>query len=166
MQEYNEEVKRQTYFVSDYEINAETLMMTPNHDVDFHTKVLEPRFEYFVKKTPMELLKQACLYNGSTYDGRVMFARTQLGQRNKVPVLISERLAIIASPTHSPANPYCNWIFTAHVSESKTFNMAEKIGTLVIFKDRSCSFLDLPTTQFKSLTNKALMCQGLLRQYV
>ncbi|TSB48579.1 competence protein ComK [Alkalicoccobacillus porphyridii] len=157
---------REIRYVPDYDINEKTLLILPHKDIEYESKVFEPNIEYYVKRKPLELLEQSCLDNGSNLQGRIDFVRSRLGQRNKVPVLIKENQPVVASPTHSPKNPECQWIFTTHISDSKQYKNSGKNGTLVTFKDRSMIFLNIPKSQFSIMVNRAHMCHGLMRYFL
>lgn len=57
------------YQADDYEITQDTLLIKPFYDIEFSSVIMESNQTYYVKQTPLQLIKQACLTNGSSFDG-------------------------------------------------------------------------------------------------
>jgi len=53
-----------------YKINEQTIALCPAKEIDYNTIVFEQEKTYHVKKTPLELIKDACIENWSTYEGK------------------------------------------------------------------------------------------------
>ncbi|MFK3936234.1 competence protein ComK [Alkalihalobacillus sp. NPDC078783] len=153
------------HYSDDYGIGPQTLLIKPNHDIEYSTKIMEPNRTYYVKQTPLQLIETACLSNGSSYDGRSKFSVASLGIKSKPPILISESQAIIAAPTHSPSNPKCQWFFPRHIVSSDGNVQEGKDGTQVIFRDRTKIFLEISHSQFLHALTKAHRCQAFLQNF-
>lgn len=54
-----------------YQITNQTIALLPAKAINHQTIVIEPKTTYKVKKTPLELIKDACMANWSTYEGSV-----------------------------------------------------------------------------------------------
>lgn len=100
---------------NDYEINPNTMALLTVAHVDYATIVQERDQRLYVKKTPLQLIKAACLEGGATYEGRRKAVTHLTGAIQKVPIPINPRRNIFAFPTHSPTAFECNWIFYHHI---------------------------------------------------
>ncbi|RFB18204.1 competence protein [Bacillus sp. HNG] len=100
---------------NDYEINPDTLALLSIAHIDYATIVLEGHQMLYVKKTPLQLIKTACLEGGSTYEGRRKAVTHLTGAIQKVPIPINPRRKIFAFPTQSPNAFECNWIIYHHI---------------------------------------------------
>ncbi len=94
--------------LDDYDINSETLIIEP---IDKKTsKVVELHSSFIVHKSCLSILKESCLFFGSSYEGRVDSTRNFLDCKAKVPIIIEESRNIIFFPTSSIKNDDCVWI--------------------------------------------------------
>jgi competence protein ComK len=105
--------------VDDYEINQNTMALLPIANTDYSTIVIEPNRRLLVTKTPIQLIKAACLDGGSTFEGRQKAVTHLTGSLQKVPIPINPLNHIFAFPTHSPSAFHCKWIFYNHVKSIK-----------------------------------------------
>jgi hypothetical protein len=53
-----------------YQINEQTIALYHARELDYDTVVLEKAATYWVRKTPMQLIKDTCFANWSTYEGK------------------------------------------------------------------------------------------------
>jgi competence protein ComK len=96
------------------------------HDV-YQTIILDQSGEAFLTERPMmELINEACIQNGASYDGRVQAVRHVLPYLRKTPLMISKEPHIFAFPTMSPKHYECTWLFYLHIesfsqSQGKTY---------------------------------------------
>lgn len=118
--------------LSNYQINKQTLALLPAHHLDYQTIVLEGDRELYVKQMPLQLIEQACLEGGSTYEGRRKAVVYLTGAKNKVPIPISPWNKIYAFPTHSPQVFECSWIFHPHV-RSVAPSPKDPLTTIITF---------------------------------
>lgn len=107
--------------LNDYEVNRSTMALLSVAHIDYRTIVLEENQQFFVQKTPTQLVKAACIEGGATYDGRRIAVSYRTGTKQKVPIPINPRENIFAFPTHSPKAFECSWIFYHHVKSVKKF---------------------------------------------
>lgn len=105
--------------VSEYDINQSTMALLPVAHIDYSTIVVEQNGQLFVKKTPLQLIKAACLDGGASYEGRRAAVTHLTGAMQKVPIPINQLTNIFAFPTHSPTVFHCSWIFYHHVRTIK-----------------------------------------------
>ncbi|WP_407270111.1 competence protein ComK [Radiobacillus sp. PE A8.2] len=99
-----------------YMINSSTMAILPVRNINYDTIIYERDRTLFIRKTPLQLIKQACLQYGASYDGRRAAVMHLLGSKKKVPIPISVSSGIYAFPTQSPNQFDCTWIFYSHVS--------------------------------------------------
>ncbi|OLO25325.1 hypothetical protein BTR23_24885 [Alkalihalophilus pseudofirmus] len=98
-----------------YEINKNTAALLPAYHTDYQTTVWEKDQRFHVKKTPLELIKEACLEGGADYSGRKAAVTYKTGVSIKVPIPLIPQEQIYAFPTHSPKLHECHWLFYHHI---------------------------------------------------
>lgn len=114
--------------VDHYDVHRGTMAILAAMYPNYYSEVIETDKRLFVKQTPIQLIRQACLEGGSTYEGRRAAVMHQTGARHKVPIPINPLEEIYAFPTHSAKQFNCNWIFYKHVKR-------------IIRNDRTQSFI-------------------------
>ena len=100
---------------NEYDVNQKTMALLSVAHPDYSTVVIEQHRQLFVKQTPLQIIKAACLDGGSTFEGRQKAVTHLTGSRQKVPIPINPLLNIFTFPTNSPYDFHCNWIFYHHV---------------------------------------------------
>ena len=65
--------------------------------------------------TPREIINKNCEYYGSSLEGRIIGAKTLVGNSYKTPIIISEYLNFIMFPTSSIRESDCSWININHI---------------------------------------------------
>ncbi|SES79746.1 competence protein ComK [Salinibacillus kushneri] len=115
-----------TEIVSNYRITPSTITLLPARHFDYDTTVLEEGRELYVRKSPLQLIKRACLEAGSSYDGRRQYIMYQTSFRHKVPIPIYPDQQIYTFPTHSPNDFNCQWIFYPHIDSLISNRTASK----------------------------------------
>ncbi|MFB4163897.1 competence protein ComK [Alteribacillus sp. JSM 102045] len=123
--------------VDHYEINSSTMALLSVAHTDYNGIALEAHQKVFVRKTPIQLIKSACLDSGSSYEGRRMAVTYQTGSKQKVPIPVDPLHHIFAFPTHSPRAFECNWIFYHHVSSIQAYRSPQEpsIKSIITFKN-------------------------------
>ncbi|MCF6136685.1 competence protein ComK [Pseudalkalibacillus berkeleyi] len=104
---------------AEYLINGETMVILPHYNEHGHlfSLVMEWGRELLVSEKPMEIIKNNCLFHGSSYQGRVEGAAHLTKYNRMVPIMICNRSSIYFFPTHSPKTESCIWIAHGHVKE-------------------------------------------------
>lgn len=145
--------------LEEYSVNSDTLILEPAHTVNYDTIVIEKNRIYYVRQTPMQIIKKACLFNWTTYEGCRQAVMKNTSFKKKVPVLINREYHICAFPTHAPGHFECSWIFCDHIVRI-TKNNTGSILTL----DNGMS-IEVPVSQFviKKQYERALSC--MINQY-
>ena len=97
------------------------------------TVLLKEHGKYcIVKKPVLSLLEEACLFYGSTLQGRTIAAKKILQIHQKVPILVSEKKETLWFPTVSATRDDCIWI---HANEVVSYHAKGK-RTQVIFPSK------------------------------
>ncbi|SFD87382.1 competence protein ComK [Lentibacillus persicus] len=104
-----------TTLLNNYVINEDTMALLPAAHIDYDTIAIETNQELCIRKTPHQLIRDACLNDCSTYEGRREAVMHHFGFKRKVPVPISPAQNCFVFPTHAPADFVCSWIFYSHV---------------------------------------------------
>jgi competence protein ComK len=120
-----------------YDINPDTLALLPARHTDYDTIVLERHKQYFVKKTAIKLLEEACLEGGSDYDGRRAAVTYKTDVQSKILIPVNPLEHIYAFPTHSPKLHECSWFFYHHIKSIKRHptSLTESIITFKNYKE-------------------------------
>ncbi|MEI5909138.1 competence protein ComK [Bacillus spongiae] len=122
--------------LSKYKINKNTMAIMATAHTDYQAMVIETNRTLFVKQTPLSIIKTACLYGGSSYEGRRSAVIYLTTTKQKVPIPINPFANIYAFPTLSPNHHQCNWIFLNHVEMVKDAHTSapSNIQSIILFK--------------------------------
>lgn len=89
-----------------------------------------------MKKTPLQLIKAACLEGGSSFeeDRKPLPIK---GSTHNVPIPINPECNIFAFPTQSPSAFQCNWIFYNHVKSIKPSETRTEVTSksIILFRN-------------------------------
>ncbi|TWI59897.1 competence protein ComK [Halalkalibacter nanhaiisediminis] len=140
-----------------YEINKDTISLSPANHMDYDTIVQERNQKYYVKKTPIQLIEQACLEGGATYDGRRVAVTYQTGAQSKVPIPIHPLEQIFAFPTHSPKLQECSWIFYHHIKAIKP-NPKAPNQTIITFRNYKEITVDVSYNALERQIHRTAYC--------
>jgi competence protein ComK len=69
------------------------------------------------KKPAKEIINEACLNDGASYEGKIKAVRHALPYHRKTPLIINKDQHIYAFPTMSPDKYECIWLFHLHILE-------------------------------------------------
>ncbi|WP_209121705.1 competence protein ComK [Alkalihalobacillus sp. BA299] len=117
-----------------YEINRDTSALLPVYHLDYQTVVWERDQRYHVKKTPLQLIREACLEGGADYDGRRAAVTHKTGVTSKIPLPVNPHEQIYAFPTHSPKLHECHWLFYHHIKSIER-HTDTPTHSIITFKD-------------------------------
>lgn len=148
----------------DYEINEKTIALKPAYHTKYDTIVYETGKQFYIKKPAFQLIQEACLHYGSSYDGRKESVIHHTGYKRKVPIPISISKNIFTFPTHSPSDFNCAWIFYKHVESIKRYSPASNRNpeSIVIFKNgMDLTFKVSPYILEKQMQRTAICEHGL-----
>ncbi|RXJ02242.1 competence protein [Anaerobacillus alkaliphilus] len=145
----------------DYTINQNTIAIITVAHIDYQTKVIEKNAIFYVKKPALELIKNACLIGGSSYEGRKIAVSYHMRVKHKVPIPINPILHIFAFPTHSPTQYHCSWIFPSHVKAIEK-HPTKPNHTVIIFKNSYK--LEIPVSYYQ-IEKQLLRSAGCIIQF-
>ncbi|MCP8617534.1 competence protein ComK [Salirhabdus salicampi] len=111
-----------------YQVSEQTMALLPAVQLEYDTTVLERNKTLYIKKTPLQIMKRACLDHGSSLEGRRAAVMHQTGYSRKVPIPISLHQNLYAFPTLSPTKFHCHWIFYHHVKFIKPLHSKHHLG--------------------------------------
>lgn len=143
-----------TLILSEYEVNAETLLILPYGKNQ--SKVYEYNEEFIVNMTSLDIIKHSCLYFGCTYEGRRDSVKTFIGVDMKVPILIEESRNIIFFPTASCVNKDSIWISYNNLLK---YNKVNEFSTVLYFKKNFNFKVDV---KHKLIDNQVVRCMKLI----
>lgn len=139
--------------LSEYEINAETLLIIPYGKNK--SKVYEFNEEFIVNLESLEIIKNSCLYFGCTYDGRRESVKNIIGVDMKVPILVEESRNIIFFPTNSCINKNSIWISFQNLVKYDKIN---DFSTVLYFGRNKKFDVDV---KYKLVDNQYIRCNKL-----
>ncbi|WP_249869208.1 competence protein ComK [Oceanobacillus saliphilus] len=97
--------------LSDYLINEKTMALLPAYNAAYDTIAVEQGKRFFIQKTAIQLINQACIESNSTYEERRQSVINQTGFKRKIPIPINLGKNIFTFPTHATADFHCSWLF-------------------------------------------------------
>ncbi|MCA0172643.1 competence protein ComK [Bacillus sp. RAR_GA_16] len=118
--------------MNDYEISKMTLAIVVAKEIGFCSRIYDRTGTYLSKTTPVDLIRQACLEAGVTYEGRRKAVIYHLKYEQQTPILVSTWNGISVFPTESPESLECCWVFYQHVRDAYALT---KNTTKILFQD-------------------------------
>ena len=115
-----------------YKIGQTTMAILPVSHVEFRSKILDVCGEFYSKKTPIQLVKEACSNDGCSYEGKRDSIISSFGFTQKTPIPVRPGELLYAFPTTSPEQFECMWIFV-HQVHSIAANPTDKNSTMIFF---------------------------------
>lgn len=140
-----------------YEINNSTLALIA---LDNKTKVIEEEREFFIDKTPSNILEESCEYFGSSYLGRKIGTKNLIGITHKSPIIIEESREIIFFPTSSPRLNNCSLISLNNIKNFIKNNEKTKI----IFDNQKEIIVDVSFGIMENQILRASLLESTLRK--
>ncbi|MEC1747878.1 competence protein ComK [Schinkia azotoformans] len=134
--------------INHYEVNQNTMALLSVAHTEYSTLALEENQQFYVRKTPIQIVKDACLEGGSTYDGRRRAVSYRTGSQQKVPIPINPKDKIFAFPTHSPKSFECNWIFYHHVKYISTYKSPDQLSVQSVITFKNGQRISLQESQY------------------
>ncbi|WP_099361196.1 competence protein ComK [Fredinandcohnia onubensis] len=119
-----------------YEVNPQTQAILTAREIEYSAIVKEDHQTLYIRQTPLQIIKSACLEGGATYEGRRKAVTHLTGAIQKVPIPINPRRNIFAFPTHSPTAFECNWIFYHHIKSIVPSQQSNTIQSIIQFKNQ------------------------------
>ena len=136
--------------MNSYEINVETLLIVPFGKGK--SKVYEYDSEYEVNMSPLTIIKNSCLYFGSSYEGRKEAIKSMIGIDMKVPIVIEDGKNIIFFPTSSCINRSSIWVSYQNLLKYSKLN---EFSTVLYFRGNRSIKVD---TKYNLIDNQIIRC--------
>lgn len=136
--------------LDNYIINYETLIIIPIEDNS--SKVYEIDKEFIVKKDCLSIIKDSCLYFGSSLEGRRSGAKDFLNCEFKVPIIIEDSNNLIFFPTSSYRRRDTVWISYQNLLKYKKIDIN---STILYFKNNSKLKLNV---RYNIIDNQVIRC--------
>lgn len=90
-----------------YEVNSQTIALIPINKNQ--TKIIEEDRNLIINDSAFQIIKNSCMYFGSSYEGRHQATKSLIGVSHKSPIIIEESRMLIFFPTTSPRLENCSW---------------------------------------------------------
>lgn len=138
-----------------YMICTETAALKEIYHMEYRTIIYDLRGIYYSKKSPIQLLDEACmLKGGADYRGKLRAMRIILDYPKKTPLIISHQEFIYAFPTKSPDQFDCRWVFPRHIKDF----IYENGKYYVVFKNGLKFEINCSPRTFKKQLERASHC--------
>lgn len=125
-----------------YEISTDTYAIVPVNDNV--TKIVEKDKELFVSKSSIEIVKDNCMFYGSSFNGRYECSKSILKCSYKLPIVVEESSPIVLFPVSSPKYSNSIWFSLQNINHISKQGKGSKIlfncGKIILF-DNSCIVL-------------------------
>ena len=142
--------------MKNYEINSKTMAIVPiSKNI---TQVIEEEGEFFINKSPFEIVDHSCKYFGSSYEGRCIGTKALTGIKTKYPIIIEESRSIIFFPTSSTRTKQSTWIALNKIY--KYDKIKEK--SQILFKNEGKLDLDISYYSLENQIIRATMLKSKL----
>ena len=139
--------------IASYIISSETLLIVPvMQDKILKSKVFEYDEEFIVNMSPLDIVKDSCLFFGSSFDGRKEGTKTLIECEIKVPILIEDSRNLIFFPTSSYKNSKNSWISYTNLLKYSKYDSAT---TLLNFKGNNDIKLGV---KYNFIDNQIIRC--------
>lgn len=136
--------------MNSYEINVETLLIIPLGKNK--SKVYEYDSEYEVNMSPLAIIKNSCLYFGSSYEGRRDAVKEIIGIDMKVPIIVEDGRNIIFFPTSSCINRNSIWISYQNLLK---YSKVDEFSTVLYFNGNKSIKVN---TKYNLIDNQIIRC--------
>ena len=136
--------------MKNYEINVETLLIVPYQKGK--SKVYEYDRNFIVNCISGNIIRDSCLYFGSSIDGRREAIKDILGVDMKVPILIEDSKNIIFFPVTSCINTNSIWISYQNLVKYSKIN---EFSTVLYFHNNQKVIIDV---KYNLIDNQIIRC--------
>lgn len=125
-----------------YITNKSTVAIIPAKQIDFDSIVIEKSRKFYVRQTPLEIIKASCLEYWSNYEGRRNAVIHHTGFKEKVPIPINLREEMVAFPTHAIKHFDCSWLLYNHILQLERVK-DDSTKTLITFTNGKTLLLNV-----------------------
>ncbi|RPF54133.1 competence protein ComK [Aquisalibacillus elongatus] len=136
--------------VDTYTITNQTMVISPNYDPIYQTKIYERDEVYLCKQTPLKIIDSSCIKQGAaTFKGRKQAAEHVTGKKVMLPIPVEPYKGIILMPTKKVKDPYCTWIAYCHVKEIQHLSKNKNETELIFYNDQTYR-VEIPPTRMQN----------------
>lgn len=133
-----------------YIINCETLLIMPLETK--RSKVFESDESFVVNMNVLDIIKDSCLYFGSSFSGRREGTKTLIDCEIKVPIIIEDSRNIIFFPSSSFKNSKTIWISFNNLLK---YTKCDSNFTLLNFKENNDIKINV---KYNIIDNQIIRC--------
>ena len=134
----------------EYIINCETLVIVPFGENK--SKVYEFEEEFIVNMDVVTIVKNSCLFFGSSLEGRRLGTKSLINCEIKVPIIIEDSQNLIFFPSLSYKSLKNTWISYNNLLK---YSKKDKNSTLLYFKQNRNICLDI---KYNIIDNQIIRC--------
>ncbi len=136
--------------IENYIINDETLLVMPY--MDHRSKVYELDGVFLVDREANDIIRDSCLYFGSSYEGRKEGTKHLINCEMKVPIIIEDTKLIIVFPTCSYRNSNNMWISYKNLLK---YAKLDSDNSVLYFKDNNNITINV---RYNIIDNQIIRC--------
>ena len=142
-----------------YTIKENVNALLPGRSTDYNTIVLTPKEKFYIRMSPLEIIKESCSKSFLTYEGSSAVIRKKLGIKYKVPLPINTALGIYAFPTMSSTHRDCIWLFYHRIEWIEDISQkSKKFKSKVHFIDGTSLSLTVSTYTLNKQSRRVKQC--------
>lgn len=139
----------------DYSINKSTIAIIPAKQIEFDSIVIEESQKFYIRQTPLQIIKASCLEYWSDYEGRRKAVIHHTGFKEKVPIPINSQEVMVAFPTHAIKHFDCSWLFYNHILQHERVK-DDPTKTLITFTNGQTLSLNVSAKSIKTQLTRSL----------
>lgn len=152
---------KRKHYSSIHEITPLTMAVLAHQDKNGNTisHILEEKEEYYINRTPSDLIEEACMFFGASLKGRQDGTSEICGFTHKLPVSIDPGSGMYFLPTESPSNLNCSWLGHTHIYK---LDRLEDLRTELTFSNGKTIILDVSYGSMLNQVNRTAQYRYLL----
>lgn len=149
--------------LNNYEISSDTYAIIAVNDK--LTKIIEKENELYIEKSSLEIIKENCIFYGSSFNGRYECSKSIFKSSYKLPIVVEETTPIVFFPISSPKYTNSSWFALQNINHlckhdsdtSVVFNCGKNIlfkTSYVILKNQLLRATQLKCIMYERQRNK------------
>lgn len=139
-----------------YIIKKLTSGILPARQIDYDSIVIEGEKTLYIRQTPLDIIKQSCIDNWSSYEGRKEAVIHHTGFKQKLPIPVNKQIPIVAFPTHALKHINCAWLMYDHVVNYVPAKSDPTKKTTITFLNGKSITIDVSIRSFTSQMTRSL----------
>lgn len=110
-----------------YLITDQALYIQSTQKMNAISEVEELDHTQYIMQDSLKIIKEACIYYGSSYQGRVSSVKELFNRKQNPPIPIDPKRGIYAFPTRSPRHHNNIWVLTTNI---KTIEQRDRFSII------------------------------------